>query len=198
MPPDTAARWTESAEIAVYVRGRERDRARGRSDFGKPHLPSFKQDIIPILTKTGCNAGGCHGKLAGQNGFRLSLRGYAPEWDHDWLTKEVSARRIDLAFPERSLLVQKPTGGVPHEGGMRFSEGSRYHKTLVDWIAARAPGPVAGRAGCRAAGSPARRSRDAARRVAATARPRALRRWPRARRDLARAVFLQRRSDGRA
>ena len=132
-----------AAEIAVTFDGQNATVPVVASDFGKTHLPSFKQDIIPVFTKTGCNAGGCHGKLAGQNGFRLSLRGYAPEWDHDYVTKEVSARRINLAFAEQSLLVQKPTGGVAHEGGVRFKEGSRYHKTLVDWIAARTPGPIA-------------------------------------------------------
>jgi len=104
--------------------------------------PSFRQDILPILTKAGCSAGGCHGKLAGQNGFRLSLRGYAPEWDHDWITKEVSGRRINIAFPEQSLLVQKPSGALAHEGGMLFREKSRYYETLIAWITARAPGPI--------------------------------------------------------
>ncbi|HWB02133.1 MAG TPA: DUF1549 domain-containing protein [Verrucomicrobiales bacterium] len=104
--------------------------------------PSFKQDILPILTKTGCNMGGCHGKLAGQNGFRLSLRGFAPEWDYDWLTREVNARRVDFAFPEESLLLRKPSGGLPHEGGTRFRADSRAWKTLRDWVAARAPAPI--------------------------------------------------------
>ena len=53
--------------------------------FAEKSVPSFKHDVLPILTRSGCNMGGCHGKLAGQNGFRLSLRGYAPEWDHDWI-----------------------------------------------------------------------------------------------------------------
>ena len=105
--------------------------------------PSFRQDIEPILTRTGCNAGGCHGKLAGQNGFRLSLRGYAPDWDYPWLATEVNGRRINMAFPEESLLVQKPVGDVVHEGGLRFKKGSRYYQTFVDWISARAPGPAA-------------------------------------------------------
>jgi hypothetical protein len=77
----------------------------------------------------------------GQNGFRLSLRAFAAEWDHDWITKEVNGRRINVAFPDKSLLVQKPIGGVAHEGGTKFKAGSRYHQTLVNWIAARAPGP---------------------------------------------------------
>jgi hypothetical protein len=105
--------------------------------------PSFRQDVLPLLTKAGCNSGGCHGKLSGQNGFRLSLRGFAAEWDYDWITKEVNGRRVNYAFPEESLLVQKATGGVIHEGGTRFRAGSREWQTLVDWIAARAPGPDA-------------------------------------------------------
>ena len=103
--------------------------------------PSFRQDVLPVLTRAGCNAGACHGKLAGQNNFKLSLRAFAPEWDIDWLSKEVHSRRINYAFPEESLIIQKPLGRVPHEGGVRFGEGSRYHRTLIDWILARAPGP---------------------------------------------------------
>ena len=109
------------------------------SGCAQPVVPSFRNDIEPILTKTGCNQGGCHGKLAGQNGFRLSLRGYAPEWDYDWITKEVNGRRIDAAFPAESLLVTKPTGGAPHEGGTRFRADSRYARVLIDWVAGRAP-----------------------------------------------------------
>jgi hypothetical protein len=105
--------------------------------------PSFRQDVLPLLTKAGCNAGSCHGKLAGQNGFKLSLRGFAPEWDYDSITKEVNGRRVNYAFPDQSLLVQKASGGVVHEGGTRFREKSREWQTLVDWIAARAPAPQA-------------------------------------------------------
>ncbi len=106
-------------------------------------VPSFQREVLPVLTKSGCNVGGCHGKLSGQNGFRLSLRGYAPEWDHEWITREVNGRRVDFAFPGKSLLAEKASGGVMHEGGTRFRKGSRAWQTLVDWIAARAPGPVA-------------------------------------------------------
>lgn len=118
------------AKVPVTVRG-----------MAKKVEPSFRDDVLPILTKSGCNAGGCHGKLAGQNGFRLSLRGFAPEWDFDWITQEVNGRRVDFAFPEKSLLLQKADGSVTHEGGMRFRHGSRLWKTLVAWVAARAPGP---------------------------------------------------------
>lgn len=103
--------------------------------------PSFRQDIIPLLTRYGCNAGNCHGKIPGQNGFRLSLRGYAPEWDYDWLTKELNGRRLDYPQPDRSLLVLKATGQVGHEGGRRFDKDSRAARMLSDWIARRDPGP---------------------------------------------------------
>ncbi len=106
-------------------------------------VPSFRQDVLPLLTKAGCNSGGCHGKLSGQNGFKLSLRGFAAEWDYDWVTKEVNGRRVNYAFPEQSLLIEKACGGVVHEGGTRFRKGSREWQTLVDWVAGRAPGPVA-------------------------------------------------------
>ncbi len=106
-------------------------------------VPSFRQDVLPLLTKAGCNSGGCHGKLSGQNGFRLSLRGFAAEWDYDWITKDVNGRRVNYAFPEQSLLIDKACGGVVHEGGTRFRKGSREWQTLVDWIAGRAPGPQA-------------------------------------------------------
>jgi len=98
--------------------------------FADRPAPSFKQDVLPVLTRSGCNMGGCHGKLAGQNGFRLSLRGFAPEWDYEWLTREVNGRRIDFAFPESSLLLQKPCGDLPHEGGVRFRPDSRAWRTL--------------------------------------------------------------------
>jgi hypothetical protein len=103
--------------------------------------PSFLNDVLPVLTRLGCNQGACHGKGAGQNGFRLSLRGYAPEWDHDWLTREYEGRRINRAAPEESLLLQKPLGRAPHEGGKLIQEGSRAHQVLYDWIRAGAPGP---------------------------------------------------------
>jgi len=124
--------WNDQTNrVAVTVREAETKSA-----------PSFRQEIEPLLTRAGCNMGACHGKLAGQNGFKLSLRGYAPELDYGWLTDDVGGRRINPAFPEESLLVTKPLGTVPHEGKVRFAEGSRYHHTLVDWIAARAPGPL--------------------------------------------------------
>ena len=103
--------------------------------------PSFRQEVEPALTRLGCNQGGCHGKLAGQNGFKLSLRGYAPELDYSWIAQDVSGRRINPAAPAESLLISKPAGRVPHEGLVRFAEGSRYESVLTDWVRAQAPGP---------------------------------------------------------
>ena len=106
-----------------------------------PATPSFVNDVVPLFTRLGCNQGACHGKAAGQNGFRLSLRGYAPELDYKYLTREVDARRISQSSPEDSLLLRKPLGLAPHEGGKLFNEGSREHQLLLNWIRAGAPGP---------------------------------------------------------
>ncbi len=103
--------------------------------------PSFLNDIVPILTRQGCNQGSCHGKGAGQNGFRLSLRGYAPESDYRWMTREYQGRRIVPSVPEDSLLLQKPIGSAPHEGGRLFDSASREYQVLRDWIRIGAPGP---------------------------------------------------------
>jgi hypothetical protein len=104
--------------------------------------PSFLNDVMPIFTRLGCNQGACHGKGSGQNGFRLSLRGYAPELDYFWITREFVGRRFDSAVPENSLLLQKPLGRAPHEGGKVLQEGSREHQVLLRWLQAGAPGPV--------------------------------------------------------
>lgn len=104
--------------------------------------PSFLNDIIPILTRQGCNQGSCHGKGSGQNGFRLSLRGYAPESDYRNITREFSGRRIVTSVPEESLIIRKPTGLAPHEGGKIFDTASREYRVLLDWLKAGAPGPV--------------------------------------------------------
>ncbi len=133
--------WALAALLALiaYPRG-------GRAD----EAPSFRQDIVPILTANGCNAGGCHGKLAGQNGFKLSLRGYAPEIDYESLTRDLVGRRVNFAAPRESLLLLKPIGAVPHDGGNRLVNGSRAYKTLLSWIEHRAPGPDAAEVDCEA------------------------------------------------
>lgn len=105
--------------------------------------PSFRHDVLPVLTRFGCNQGSCHGKLAGQNGFKLSLRGYAPEWDHGWLTREFFGRRVSTALPAESLLIKKPNGREPHGGGRLFEPGSRAEQTLLAWISAHTPNLIA-------------------------------------------------------
>ena len=114
--------------------------SQGSTTFASP--PSYQQDVLPILTRFGCNQGACHGKLAGQNGFRLSLRGYAPDWDYDSITHEFFGRRIDRAAPANSLLVTKPAGMSPHGGGKLFEPNSPASKVLTDWIAAGTPGII--------------------------------------------------------
>ena len=104
---------------------------------------SFVNDIVPILTRYGCNAGGCHGKLAGQNGFRLSLRGYATDADYLAMTRNSSGRILSLAKPDDSLLIQKACGELPHGGGKRFDIESAAAKTIIRWIAEGANGPQA-------------------------------------------------------
>src|SRR5262249_56618441 len=104
--------------------------------------PPFPQSAVePLFPRLGCNRGACHGRGAGQNGFRLSLRGYAPELDYQWLTREYEGRRISRAVPEASLLLRKPLGQSPHEAGKLVSGHSREHEILRAWIRACAPRP---------------------------------------------------------
>jgi hypothetical protein len=101
--------------------------------FSSPRSINFPNQIVPIFTKHGCNGGGCHGKSGGQNGFRLSLLGFLPEDDHEYLVKESRGRRISAA-PEHSLLLQKATNTVPHGGGARFERGSYEYGLIRRWI----------------------------------------------------------------
>ena len=103
--------------------------------------PDFLTEVEPVLTRFGCNQGACHGKMAGQNGFRLSLRGYAADWDYNWIAREFDGRRIDRGHPEGSLLLLKPTGAVAHGGGKLFDRGSRPYEVLRRWVAAGCPQP---------------------------------------------------------
>src|SRR5438552_14286921 len=96
--------------------------------------PSFRNDVIPILTKIGCNSGACHGALAGKGGLKLSLRGYAPSQDHFVLTRQVLGRRVDTVEPNHSLVLLKPTMAVPHGGGQKLEVGSLDYQILADWI----------------------------------------------------------------
>jgi hypothetical protein len=105
---------------------------------------TFERDIEPILTRVGCNAGACHGKARGQNGFALSLLGFDPGFDHDAITKDGRGRRVFPAAPEESLLLRKASAGVPHGGGPRLQPGSPFYETVRRWIAAGMPHTPAG------------------------------------------------------
>ena len=103
----------------------------------QPELPavSFVNDVMPMLTRHGCNAGVCHAKAGnGQNGFQLSLLGFEPAEDYEHLVKEGRGRRLFPAVPENSLLLRKATGAVPHGGGRRMAEDSDAAKILTEWI----------------------------------------------------------------
>ena len=96
---------------------------------------SFVRDVQPVLSKTGCNQGTCHGAKEGKNGFKLSLRGYDPLYDHRALTDDIGARRINRAAPDQSLMLMKATGSIPHVGGVRLNVGDAYYEILRQWIA---------------------------------------------------------------
>jgi len=108
----------------------------------------YVRDVMPIVSRLGCNAGICHGAAQGKNGFKLSLRGYDPLDDYDILINDISGRRINRVDPAQSLFLLKPLAEVPHEGKQVLKPGSAYHKLLLQWIAEGAPkeDPAAGRA----------------------------------------------------
>lgn len=121
----------ESVEILVVV-----------SDTSAPI--GFGEDVIPVLTKAGCNQGACHGAQFGQGKFKLSLLGFAPEQDFLALTREFSQRRISLVEPDDSLILQKAIAAISHGGGKRLSTDSPGYQTIRDWVAVGAPGPSDG------------------------------------------------------
>lgn len=108
-------------------------------NFASLRPVNFANEIVPIFTKAGCNSGGCHGKSGGQNGFRLSLLGFYPEEDYEWLVKEHRGRRVFPSAPEFSLLLTKPLNRLPHGGGRRLDEDSYEYDLLVRWIEQNTP-----------------------------------------------------------
>ena len=142
---------TDSPAIEIdggYIRGREKGSAEvlitanGQTvklsvevESGESPAVRFVRDVQPILAKAGCNQGTCHGSAKGKNGFKLSLRGYDPDFDYQALINDMGARRFNRAKPEESLMLLKPTAEVPHEGRQAIKPGSREYKLLRDWIA---------------------------------------------------------------
>lgn len=102
---------------------------------------SFRNHVIPVLTKAGCNSGACHGAAAGKNGFSLTLRGYDPDADYEALTREAAGRRVNKLEPAKSLVLLKPTETVPHMGGKCFEPESPEYRVIARWIAAGMPAP---------------------------------------------------------
>jgi hypothetical protein len=104
---------------------------------GEP--PSFRNDVMAILSKSGCNQGTCHGNAHGKGGLKLSLRGQDPDADYFTLTRQSAGRRVTSLIPAASLLLQKPAMEIPHEGGRRFTVESPEYQILRDWIASGLP-----------------------------------------------------------
>jgi hypothetical protein len=117
----------QKAEIPVKITGQK-----------EANQLDFVHDVAPVLSRLGCNAGTCHGSAQGKNGFKLSLRGYDPLFDVRAFTQELASRRANVASPDDSLMLLKPTGAVPHVGGQLFREGDPSYEILRNWIAAGA------------------------------------------------------------
>ena len=107
---------------------------------------TYIKDVQPILNKVGCTSGPCHGGAKGKNGFKLSLRGYDPEFDYRAILHDLSGRRFNRTDPANSLVLLKPTQTLPHEGGLRLEKGTRYYETVLKWLSEGAPygDPVSG------------------------------------------------------
>ena len=120
----------DGAEVRANVRVIGTDR---------PSTPTFERDVMPLLSRLGCNAGACHGKQRGQNGFQLSILGYDPDFDHAAIALEGRGRRVFPASPEQSLLLRKATAKVAHGGGKRFEVGSESFEVIRRWIAGGMP-----------------------------------------------------------
>jgi hypothetical protein len=141
---DTTGRVIPVADGAAVISAKSRDGVTARLPVrvvhaGQPAPLHFANQIVPIFTKNGCNGGGCHGKAAGQNGFRLSLLGFEPDEDYEHLVREARGRRLFPADPPRSMLVTKGTAEMPHGGGKRLEIGSDDYRRLVRWIAQGMP-----------------------------------------------------------
>jgi hypothetical protein len=128
-----------SATIHVETAGGKLDVSVKVSGFTAGRAVDFRTEVVPLLSKLGCNAGGCHGKASGQNGFKLSLFGFDPDFDHTAIVKEARGRRIFPASPESSLFLVKGAGLVPHGGGKKIAVGSADYLVLKRWIATGAP-----------------------------------------------------------
>ena len=136
--------WPQSdghTTLTAFFRGQRSTATVEVSKFTAPFQWSFRNDVIPVMTKVGCNQGACHGAAAGKNGFKLTLRGYDPETDYYTLTHQALARRTERIEPAKSLILLKPTLTIPHGGGRRFAVGSTEYQVISGWIAEGMPRP---------------------------------------------------------
>ena len=123
-----------STEIIANVGGQTVKAVVAVKDGKKDRPVSYHLDVMPVWLRGGCNQGGCHGAARGKDGFRLSLFGMDPDGDYIRLTREMVGRRINLAIPEESTLVEKAVGSVPHSGNQCYEPESEYNKTVLEWI----------------------------------------------------------------
>ncbi len=123
-----------STELIAQLGGQTVKAAVAVKDGNKDRPVSFHLDVMPVFLRGGCNQGGCHGAARGKDGFRLSLFGMDPEGDYLRLTREMVGRRINLAIPEDSTLVEKAVGSVPHSGNQCYTPESEYNQTVLEWI----------------------------------------------------------------
>jgi Protein of unknown function (DUF1549)/Protein of unknown function (DUF1553) len=128
-----------SAEVTVSLEGMTVRVPVTAEKMDAPLPINFANHVVPVFTKLGCSSGGCHGKIAGQNGFRLSLLGFDPAFDYDNLMKESRGRRVFPAAPDKSLLLMKATGQTAHGGGKKMELGGEEYKIVRRWIASGMP-----------------------------------------------------------
>src|SRR5262249_2859919 len=123
-----------TSEIVAEIEGKAIKLAVTVAGADQEQPVNFTNEIVPLFAKLGCNAGACHGKASGQNGFKLSLLGSEPASDYVALTREARGRRIFPAAPASSLLLLKSTGAVAHSGGKRLDPDSRDYQAILRWL----------------------------------------------------------------
>jgi Protein of unknown function (DUF1553)/Protein of unknown function (DUF1549)/Bacterial Ig-like domain (group 2) len=129
------------ATITAIIPGHRASAPLSVKDYAGASTWSFRNDVLPVMTKMGCNSGACHGAAAGKNGFKLTLRGYDPEADYYALTHQALARRTETMEPAKSLILLKPTLALPHGGGKRFAAESPEYEVIAGWLAQGMPPP---------------------------------------------------------
>lgn len=134
-----APRAVGSATIQVEYQGQTSEVPVKVESLNRSRPVHFHREVVPVLTRFGCNSGGCHGKASGQNGFKLSLFGFDANFDYQAIVLQGRGRRVFPAAPDQSLLLLKAIGKVPHGGGRRFSEDSDSYRLIRRWIAQGMP-----------------------------------------------------------